>query len=52
MDILLILVGAIIAILGFIAIGGMFGMAIASIGFVLFVIGLILNHRRHQGRGK
>ena len=52
MDIILILVGAIVAMVGFLVMGGDEGVGVGIIGFGAFLYGLIINHRRHQGRDK
>ena len=50
MDIILILFGAIVAMVGFLVMEGDEGIGIGIIGFGAFLYGLIINHRRHQGR--
>lgn len=50
MDIILILAGALFCGLGFITLGGIISKIVGIVGIVVFVIGLIINHRGHQSR--
>lgn len=49
MDLLLILGGAALATFGFILSGGTLGTTVGCIGLAVFLYGLIVNHRGHQG---